>query len=95
MLRKRFAVDDVRLYGSHARGDFHSARDVDLAIVPHGERRDVWETAWTTSDITFEVLLETGVSVSPLPLWGDDLNHPERANNPALIRNIQRDGIRI
>jgi len=47
------------------------------------------------SDITFDGLLETGVSASPLPLWGDDLDHPERAKNPALIRNIQREGIRL
>ena len=46
-------------------------------------------------NITFDVLTETGIIVSALPLWHDDLDHPERAKNPALIRNIQRDGIRL
>jgi uncharacterized protein len=94
-LRERYAVDEVRLYGSHARGDFQPDSDVDLAIVLRGPRGDVWNVAWAMSDITFDVLLETGISVSPLPLWGDDLDHPERATNPALIQNIQRDGIRL
>jgi uncharacterized protein len=94
-LRKDCAVDEVRLYGSRARGDFRPDSDVDLAIVLRGPRGDIWDMAWAMSDITFDVLLETGVSVSPLPLWGDDLDHPERAKNPALIRNIQREGIRL
>lgn len=37
-LRKNYAVDEVRLYGSRARGDFRPDSDVDLAIVPRGER---------------------------------------------------------
>ena len=94
-LRKNYAVAEVRLYGSRARGDFHPDSDVDLAIVLRGPRGDIWKTTWAMSDITFDVLLETGIEVSPYPLWADDLDHPERANNPALIRNIQREGIRL
>ena len=94
-LRKNYAVDEVRLYGSRARGDFGPDSDVDLAVVLHGERGDIWKTAVSMSDITFDVLVETGIAVSALPLWGDDLDHPERATNPALIHNIQREGIRL
>jgi predicted nucleotidyltransferase len=94
-LRKDCAVDEVRLYGSRARGDFRPDSDVDLAVVLHGERGDIWDTVWAMSDISFDVVLETGVSVSPYPLWGGDLDHPERAKNPALIRSIQREGIRL
>ena len=53
------------------------------------------ETAQALANITFDVLGETGVAVSALPLWHDDFDHPERARNPALIRNIKRDGIRL
>jgi predicted nucleotidyltransferase len=78
-LRKGYAVHEVRLYGSRARGDFRPDSDVDLAVVLHGPRGDFWETGRAMSNITFDVIVETGVMVSAYPLWGDDLDHPERA----------------
>ena len=58
-------------------------------------RGDIWDTATAMSDITFDVLIETGVSVSPMPFWRDEFDHPEQAKNPALIHNIHREGIRL
>jgi predicted nucleotidyltransferase len=94
-LRGEYAIDEVRLYGSRARGDSRPDSDVDLAVVLRGPRGDIWKTAQEMSNITFDVLGETGIAVTALPLWHDDLDHPERARNPSLIRNIQREGIRL
>jgi hypothetical protein len=30
-----------------------------------------------------------------LPLWESDLKRPEQFSNPALIANIQREGLRL
>ena len=94
-LREGYAVDEVRLYGSRARGGFRPDSDVDLAVLLRGERGDIWKTAQAFANMTFDVLGETGVAVSALPLWHEDFDHPERARNPALIRNIIREGIRL
>ena len=59
------------------------------------ERGDVWKVAPATANITIDVLGETSVAMSALPLRHGDLDHPERAKNPALIRNIKSDGIRF
>ena len=83
-----YAVDEVRLYGSRARGDFRPDSDVDLAAVPLGPRGGIWETVRAMSDIAFDVIVETGIMVSAYKLWDDDLYLAERASNPAVIRNI-------
>ena len=45
--------------------------------------------------IAFDVLLETGVLVEALPLWEDEIQHPELFGNPGLIQTIRREGVRL
>lgn len=95
MLRKDYPIEEVRLFGSRARGDARPESDVDLAVVLRGERGNKWELVQAFADISFNVLMETGVAISSYPLWSGDLDYPKRAINPALIRNIQREGVRL
>ena len=46
-------------------------------------------------ELDIDVLLDTGISISPLPVWLDEWEQPERYSNPALLRNIARDGVRL
>ncbi len=92
-IAKQYDVVRAVLYGSRARRTHRPDSDVDIAIVLrdlHGQRFDV---AVNMAGIAFDVLLETGVLVGPLPLWAHEWNHPEQFNNPALIENIQREGV--
>ena len=62
-------------------------------------------SAWSTqrflptklamADVAFDVLLETGINISPLPVWLDEWEHPETYSNPLLLKNIANDGIRL
>ncbi|MCW5237836.1 nucleotidyltransferase [Verminephrobacter eiseniae] len=45
--------------------------------------------------VAYDALLETGIDISPLPVWLDQWEHPERCSNPALLHNIAREGVRL
>jgi uncharacterized protein len=47
------------------------------------------------ADVAFDVLLETGINSSPLPVWLDEWEHPENYSNPALLQNIASEGFRL
>ena len=83
------------MFGSRARGDHRPDSDLDLAIVLNGRRGNFIDTKLDIAGIAFDVLLETGILVQPFPLWDDDLAHPERSTNPALMKNIADHGIRL
>ena len=90
-----YDVAQAVIFGSRARGDHRPDSDLDLAIVLNGDRRDFIDTKLDMAGIAFDVLMETGILVQPFPLWDGDLAHPERFTNPALIRTIAKDGIRL
>jgi len=47
------------------------------------------------SDAAYDVLLDTGINISPLPIWMDEWEHPQAYVNPALLANIAREGVRV
>jgi DNA invertase Pin-like site-specific DNA recombinase len=94
-LEGKYPVVEAFLYGSRARGDHTADSDADLAVILNGERGNRYEAAREMAGIAFDVMMDTGVLVSPLPLWPDELARPDAFSNPALIRNIQREGLRL
>lgn len=91
----RYDVAGAFLFGSRARGDNRPDSDADVAVLLRGHRHRFLDTKLALADIAYDILLETGVLIQPLPVWKDEWEHPERYTNPTLLRNIERDGVRL
>ena len=94
-LRRRFGDDCVRLilFGSRARGDNAPDSDADVAVVFRNPVEDRWSRKRAIIGETYPLLLETGLYIQCWPISERDLQEPERAFNPGLLRNILREGI--
>jgi len=91
----RYDLTRAVLYGSRARGEGDPGSDLDIAVVLRGAPSSRADAAIDMAGIAFDVMLETGVLVDPLPLWEDEWQHPEHFSNPSLIENIRRDGVAL
>lgn len=95
LIAGRYDVAQAIVYGSRARGTHRPDSDVDVAILLRGERQRLLSTKLDMADAAFDVLLKTGILISPLPIWIDEWEHPERYPNPFLLQNIHREGVRL
>jgi predicted nucleotidyltransferase len=85
-------VEQALLYGSRARGDHTSDSDADIAlIVPSGT--DDWRTLWILSDLAYDVFVETGILIQPVPISSQSWIDPERFGRPSFLRNVKREGV--
>ena len=91
----QFPVSGAILFGSRARGSHRPDSDADIAVLLRGRRGEFVDTKLAMADIAYEVLLETGVHIQPLPIWEDEWEHPESYSNPRLLQNIGDTGIRL
>jgi uncharacterized protein len=95
LLANQYDTAGLIVYGSRATGRHRADSDADVAVLMKGEHQRLLPTALAMSDMAFEVLLETGINITPLPVWLDHWEHPERHSNPALLHNIAAEGIRL
>ncbi len=91
----KYSAIEGLLFGSRARGDHRADSDADIAVILQGESGNRYKVASDMAAIAFDVMMETGILVDPLPLWEDELKRPERFSNPRLIDNIKGDGVRL
>jgi predicted nucleotidyltransferase len=96
-LREKFASTYARLilFGSRARGDDAPDSDVDVAVVFRGTISDPWSVKRRIIEETYPLLLETGFYIQPWPVTEGELDAPDTAANPGLIRNILREGLAV
>lgn len=81
------------LFGSQARGSAHAGSDTDVAVLLGGEPGDFVTTKLALDDVAYDVLLESGIRIQPLPIWEREWAHPEEYSNPRLLHNIAREGL--
>lgn len=91
----RYDLAGAILYGSRARGTHRLDSDADVAVLLKGEHQRVLPTTLAMADVAYDVLLETGINISPLPVWLDEWEHPENYSNPTLLHNIAKEGVRL
>lgn len=83
------------LFGSRARKSHRPDSDADVAVLLHGHPGKFVATKLAMADLAYDVLLETGIRIQPLPIWEEEWDHPESYSNPGLLHNIEREGIRL
>ncbi len=88
----RYDMAGAILFGSRARGTHRPDSDADVAVLLKGEHQKVLKTMLAMSDVAYDVLLETGINISPLPVWLDEWENPDTCSNPALLHSIAREG---
>jgi len=92
---ERFPVAGGILFGSRARDGAREDSDADVAVLLTGEPGSAVTTMLEMVDAAYQVELASGIVISPLPVWQRQWEHPEEFSNPALLRAIQRDGVRL
>lgn len=83
------------LFGSPPRNSHHAESDADVAVLLAGAPGEFVRTKLELDDLAYEVLLETGTRIQPLPVWQSEWAHPQNYSNPHLLGNIAREGIRL
>lgn len=86
-------VQKAIVFGSRARGDNRPDSDADLALVL--ERGNDWSIVEFLGGLAFDVLMDTGILVQPVPISTFDWTHPEGFPRPGFLRNVAREGIAV
>ena len=83
------------LFGSQARGSANAGSDTDIAVMLDGEPGDFVATKLALDDVAYDVLLDSGIRIQPLPIWEREWAHPDQYSNPRLLANIAREGMAL
>jgi antitoxin ChpS len=83
------------LFGSQARGNANLGSDTDVAVLLSGKPGDFVATKLALDDVAYDVLLDSGIRIQPLPIWETEWANPKRYSNPRLLENIAREGLAL
>lgn len=84
-------VEEVRLFGSKARGEGRKDSDLDILIImSNGD----WQMCNAVYEIATDILLETEVCISPKVITRKEYNLLYDTGT-AFIKNVVREGIAV
>lgn len=82
---------NMYLFGSKARGDAAEDSDIDLLVICVGED---WRIADRVYSIATDILLETGISLSPKVI-SHNVYEQMREQSMPFYENISREGVAV
>jgi predicted nucleotidyltransferase len=88
-------LQSAMLFGSQARGNADAGSDTDVAVLLQGQSGDFVATKLALDDVAYDVLLDSGIRIQPLPIWEGAWAHPQHYSNPRLLENIAREGFTL
>jgi predicted nucleotidyltransferase len=87
-------VERVLLSGSRARGDFGPESDADVAVILR-RGADDWKLLWMLTGLAYDVFVDTGVMIQPVPVSSRNWADPDSFPRPSFLRNVAREGIQL
>lgn len=94
-LARDFPIEQTILFGSRARNQHQDQSDADVAVVLQGISGPFIDTKLAMDDVAYEVLLDTGIRIQPLPIWRNEWVQPDQYTNPRLLANIRSEGFAL
>jgi len=65
------------------------------AMLLHAKPGDFVAIKLALDDVAYDVLLDCGIRIQPLPIWETEWAHPESYSNPRLLENIAHEGLAL
>jgi predicted nucleotidyltransferase len=82
-------LERVVLFGSRARGDARAESDYDVAVFLY-DMGDLWDELRPLSDLTTDILVDTGEMISAKPFRAGSYS-----DGRPLMQAIRRDGLEL
>lgn len=91
LARDRFKIQSALVFGSTALGLQKADSDIDVALLLEHSGVSKAELALELADLAYDVLLETGLRIDPVPIWTDEWASNHLPNS--LIDHIKQQGV--
>lgn len=94
LIKHKFEIIEVHVFGSRARGTHRPDSDLDFAIIVE-EKPSGLKPTFYLADEAYRVMEMTGIVMSAVLVAKSEWLHPETAYNRWLIETIRREGVEI